>query len=171
MKYPDLHSSHSSSGAPLPVNFSYVIDGKLAGCATPTWSFSVPEALRALSEEGIRAILSLDEEGLSDAMVKEFGFEYHHSPIPDFHAPAIDQLEECLSFIRGQIEQGRPVVVHCRAGMGRTGTILACYLVRFDSVHPETAIERTRDMRPGSIETGEQEQLVRRYAEYLQQGR
>ena len=57
------------------------------------------------------------------------------------------------------------VVVHCLGGHGRTGTMLACYLVRFLGVSGEEAIEEIRRMRPGSVETVEQEETIKKYAD------
>ena len=58
-------------------------------------------------------------------------------------------------------EEGRPTVVTCYAGIGRTGTVLACYLVHREA----TAGLKVRELRLGSIQTSEQEVAVYRYAD------
>ena len=52
-------------------------------------------------------------------------------------------------------------------GRGRTGVMAACYLVHFCDMSPERAIITIRIMRPGSVETYEQEQAVKKYYDYL----
>ena len=59
------------------------------------------------------------------------------------------------------------MAVHCIRGMGRTGTMIACYLVKAYGMTGRTAINEVRRLRPGSIETKEQEQIVESYAKTL----
>jgi protein tyrosine phosphatase len=61
----------------------------------------------------------------------------------------------------------QPVGVHCRMGQGRTGVMSACFLVHFYDQSPEQAITNVRLLRPGSVETYEQEKAVVRYHDYL----
>ena len=57
--------------------------------------------------------------------------------------------------------------MHCQLGMGRVGTMLACYLVKTTSCDAQVAINTVREKRPGSIETKQQEQLVQEFSESL----
>ena len=68
-----------------------------------------------------------------------------------------------IEFINKQIKVNRPVAVRCYSGIGRTGTVLACYLVHCGR-EPSEAIFRVRELRRGSIETQEQEEMVFKYA-------
>jgi atypical dual specificity phosphatase len=114
--------------ATIPLNFSWVIDGTLAGCARP---YSARD-LAFLVSQGIRAVVRLTtpEEGTLDRdAVTAAGLEDLHEPIRVLTTPADAQLERILEFIDGCLKQGKPVAISCGAGYGRTGTVLACYLV------------------------------------------
>ena len=87
-------------------------------------------------------------------------------PGADFTAPLLVQIEQAIAAIEGFHAGGCAVAVHCGAGLGRTGTVLACYLVRQGSRGAE-AITTVRARRPGSIETPEQEAVVAEYEQYL----
>ena len=74
---------------------------------------------------------------------------------------------DVLEFIALQSEKpGRMVLVHCGAGLGRSGTVAAAFLVR-EGMEPGAAIERVRALRPFSVETEEQETAVEAYARRL----
>ena len=62
------------------------------------------------------------------------------------------------------------VCVHCRMGRGRTGVMLACYLIKYYCQHPSTAILNVRLKRPGSVETYGQEYAVTKFKDYLAWG-
>lgn len=59
------------------------------------------------------------------------------------------------------------VCVHCRLGRGRTGVMLACYLVKKHLMYPLAAVHFIREIRPYSVETSEQEQAVCKYSDHL----
>jgi atypical dual specificity phosphatase len=78
------------------------------------------------------------------------------------------QIVEFVENASNKLANGERVGVHCTAGMGRTGTMLASYLVYQGSTAQE-AIAKIRELRPGSIETAEQEEALQAYYEYLRQ--
>lgn len=90
------------------------------------------------------------------------GLEWHHLPILDLRAPEarFEAAWEAVSAaVLARLERGERIVVHCRGGFGRTGTVAACLLVA-RGMPPAAAIELIRHTRPGSIETTEQESYV-----------
>lgn len=148
----------------MPYNFSFVIPGKLAGMARP--GGDLEGELLLLKRQGVGAIVTLTMEPLATSLLQRKKIEYLHLPVPDFTAPKLPQIESFVAFVRQQNKNQRAVVVHCGAGMGRTGTMLACYLVALGE-SAEEAIASVRTIRPGSIETFEQEECVRRYGAVL----
>ena len=145
-------------------NFSWLDASQtVAGMARPC---ALEDDLRQLRTLGIGAIVGLTLSPLDAQALREAGMDYLHLPLPDFSAPSISEIEQAVRFIREKVDADDKVVVHCAAGMGRTGTMLACYLVATGKTS-DAAIEGVRKARPGSIETYEQEQAVRQYAEHL----
>jgi len=150
----------------MPNNFSFVVGGVLAGMERPGTFSRLRSDLEFLQSQGVRAIVSLTETPLEKAFIEEFGFRYLHLPVVDFTPPSPDQIERFLELLRATEAQRQALVVHCGAGLGRTGTMLACALVS-RGMRAEEAIDRVRILRPYSIETIEQEDCVRRFAEVL----
>jgi atypical dual specificity phosphatase len=138
----------------LPRNFSWLIESKLAGCARP----ESEAELHGLMSVGVKAIISLTGTPLYPEPVNRLGFEYLHSHISG--APSPIQLHEIIQFIEEQNAQSKPVLVHCAEGKGRTGTVLAAYLV-YKGLSADDAIKKVREERPGSIENLDQENAIR----------
>lgn len=138
-------------------NFSWVRDGRVAGMGFPH-----PDPWEELQAAGITALLSLTEYPGPATPCPE-GFACLHVPLVDFGTPSLEDLERCVAWIDEQIAAGRGVAVHCFAGIGRTGTILAAWLVS-QGMEPDAAMEELRRLRPGSVETRGQADCVRRFA-------
>ena len=145
------------------MNFSWIIPGKLAGSMGPVND----KQLLFLKDQGVGAVLRMEPrtvsaEGIGLVDMAEF--------VVDFAAPTLAQMDRMIAFIDGQIAASSPVVVSCRAGVGRTGTVLACYLVHTGSDAGE-ALAEVRRLRPGSVEAIPQEQTVYEYEERLRRTR
>ncbi len=141
----------------------YTFRGEIAGMAKPASAVSDFEVLK---DSDIGAIVSLTESPLNKVLIEEFGFEVKHIPVKDFETPSLEQIEDFLGFAKNVRTNDKKLVVHCDAGIGRTGTMLACYLVS-KGYNAEKAIELVREKRPGSIETSEQEKIVFKYGEKM----
>ena len=120
--------------------------------------------LKAVKEQGVQAIVSLTGTPLSPNVVSRLGFEYLHSHISG--APSIEQLDHIIQFVERENAHSKPVLVHCGEGKGRTGTVLAAYLV-YHGLSADEAIRMVREKRPGSIENLEQENAVREFEKHL----
>ena len=150
-------------------NFSWVVADRIAGSGQ-IGGFDTAELNNDLSElesHGIRAIVSLTTLSLDEAVLSERDISYLHLPIPDMHPPSMENVRCFIEFVSAREGERRAVAVHCGAGLGRTGTMLACYLV-YNGKGADESLRWLRDLRPGSIETDEQENLVRAYSQHLE---
>ena len=149
-----------------PAGFSWIDRPHLAASARPDG----PEELAWLRQQGIELLISLTEERPRRDWVNDAGLMVMHVPVVDMEAPTQEQLDRCVSALNRARGQNMGVVVHCTAGLGRTGTVLAAYLVA-QGFTPRAAIARVRELRPGSIETEDQVQAVEEFARRSGAGR
>jgi len=144
-----------------PDNFSWLIEDKLAGSAIPT---SIDE-VQWVIEQGIKSIVTIMEEPLDGEWVKDVN--YLHIMSNDMGVPEFTDLVSTVDFIHRRITNNEPVMVHCLAGLGRTGTILASYLVKHQKMSADDAIQKVREERPGSIQSFTQEEIIFQFAKSL----
>ena len=78
-----------------------------------------------------------------------------------------DSEKAFKEFIQNQIQNDQSVMVHCAAGLGRAGTILACYFIKYQNYSAKNAIEKIRKERPGSIQSDVQELAISYYEKYV----
>ena len=142
-----------------PDGFSWIDKPRLAAHAMP----GSREEYQWLRDHGIHLIISLAEDPPRRDWINDTGILVLHEPMVDMEAPTQEQLDRCVSAIVRAQEHNMGVAVHCGAGMGRTGVVLAAYLVQRGRAARE-AIAEVRRLRPGSIETEDQAAAVAEFA-------
>lgn len=103
----------------------------------------------ALQREGVGAVVNtcIEYAGPSKAYARA-GIQQLHIPTVDFTPPALEDCERAYAFMRQQIAAGRQVYVHCKAGRGRSATVVVCYLVAAKGLTPEQAQAHLQQCRP-----------------------
>lgn len=141
--------------------------------AGPPWARDLSADLQAIKEWGALAVLTLiePEELLAlqvadlGAVVRSAGMVWYHQPICDGHAPDASFMRQwpaLRSDLLTLVQKGGNVLVHCRGGLGRAGTVAALLAIE-TGMPPAAAIAAVRAVRPGAIETAAQEAFVRAY--------
>lgn len=159
--------------------FYWLIDGALAGCSRPgnrgrrvanddgvgagDANASLDEDLAWLRAQGIGAVLSLTEVPLSPGALARNGLNELHLAVDDLHAPSPAQLQTALAFLDWERARAHGVAVHCLMGQGRTGTVLAAYLIR-GGLSAGEALDEVRAICPGAISSAEQEEALHAFA-------
>ncbi len=146
--------------------FSWVIDDELAGMPLPGQRQDLAVDLDWIAGQGVVLLVTLTEDPLDADTLAASGLDTMHVPIEDFTAPTQDQIDELVAAVDARLAAGEPVGIHCHGGLGRTGTMLASWFVWTGQTGDE-AIEHVRELRPGSIETLEQEDAIREYEQRL----
>jgi atypical dual specificity phosphatase len=147
---------------PAP-GFTWIEKPHLAALAMPESAAD----LAWLRRNGIELLVSLTEYAIPRQWVNDAGLMVVPVPVPDMEPPSDRQLDHILDTIKKANKSGMGVAVHCTAGLGRTGTVLAAYFVK-RGLAPKDALVRVRQLRPGSVETVEQERAIEEYARRLQ---
>jgi atypical dual specificity phosphatase len=142
-----------------PNGFTWVEKPHLAAMARPSGA----EELAWLRKQGIELLIALTEDPPRRDWVNDAGLMVMHVPVEDMEAPTQEQLDRCISAIERANSHGMGVAIHCGAGLGRTGVILAAYYVA-RGASAQNAIGKVRRLRPGSIETDEQAEAIVEFA-------
>ncbi len=146
--------------------FTWVEANCLAAMARPGRKRDLERDLAFLQSAGLTELVSLTEEPIPAEMLARYGMTGLHLPVADFTPPTMAQIDQFLAAVAQARQEGRAIGIHCTAGKGRTGTMLATYLVSKGLAAP-AAIAKIRRLRPGSVETPEQEARIAEFAASL----
>jgi len=147
--------------------------GRIALSARPRGGDWLADEVADWKQAGVRAVLSLlesqEEENLDlkgeGTEVRKQGLDFSSYPIPDRQVPPSEsELAQLLEKLDRALTSGKNVVVHCRQGVGRSGLVAACLLVR-NGISPGAAVDKVSAARGVAVpETEEQREWIDHYA-------
>lgn len=161
--------------------YNEIIPGKLILGAIPLKNYDHIDIL--VKQEGVKSVLSLVEqfefkdslfsEPVSETDWSAAGVAQYLIQTPDFKPLSLNDIHDSVEYLRNQISKNRKVYVHCKAGKGRSATIVACYLLKYgNSKHnlainsSERAIAHLKSLRKINL-NAKQEQAVVNYSRHL----
>ncbi len=143
------------------LNFSVVLPGRLAGLGWPFRPGEDPAAVTAfLRGQGVAVLVNLSGEAYpSHAIAALEGIRCVDLTVEDYAPPRPEQVAQAWDLFTS-LPKDELLAFHCAAGMGRTGTFLACLAGRELGLDGLAALAWLRERRPGSVETMAQEERV-----------
>lgn len=159
-------AKHYVSDSFGPRGFVWLQKGRLAGTPRPGIVHDIEYDLKALQRVGITTLITLTTTPPDTATLAQFGIDNIWSPFPDMAPPSPEQALELCEKIRDICHSGGVVAVHCRAGLGRTGTILTAYLI-WEGANALEALETARRIEPRWVQSEAQAEFLEHYARFL----
>ena len=147
-----------------PSRYVGVIKDKLAASGPLMRSSQLAWAIK----NGIKSVVTIRESPLDPAWFpKESSIDYKHVKVQDFGAPPVEELNQVINYIDNEIQSGKPVIVHCNGGSGRTGTVLAAYLMKKEGLTADQAALKVKEIRGRTIRHQRQLDTLREYEKFL----
>ena len=127
---------------------------------------SSKSALKTIRRAGVEVILNLCAEcGNLHEVERAAGFIVYWLPIPDASVPELDEMDDALEWLIAQLDSEKKALVHCRFGVGRSGTIIAAYLLK-KGLSLEHVLEKMK-RTPATPTSRDQIKLLFKYAQKL----
>lgn len=164
----ETRSAAAASAAGAPLGFAWLEPGRLAGTPLPGAVNDMDHDLAALKRVGISHLITLTERDLPQDALKRHGLANLHLPIRDHEAPSLGQIQMLLKRMETLMAQGEVLAVHCLAGRGRTGTVLAAWWIR-EGLTAQEALRRVRLLDAHYVQSAEQEAFLQRYEDVILQ--
>jgi atypical dual specificity phosphatase len=150
-----------------PSGFYWVKPGQLGGLPRPGIVAALDDDLAGLKRLGITVLVTLEEKQTVPPRVCNLvGIRSRFFPIDDMKSPPLEAADELCKKIRDDIASGEVVAIHCRAGLGRTGTMLACYLI-WEGSSALDAFQKVRSINPSFIQSLAQVEFLKSFSSWL----
>ncbi len=149
-----------------PNGFSWLVPGRLAGTPWPGVVHDMDMDLKALSRCGVTMLITLTEKDFPQDALARHGLKNFHLPVYDHEPPTVAQIQMLLARMSAAMRRGEVLAVHCLAGLGRTGTVLAAWMVR-EGLTAEEALRRVRLIDAQYVQSQAQEALLYEYENAL----
>jgi atypical dual specificity phosphatase len=150
----------ASSG---PRGFVWIEEGRLAATPMPGVSADIDYDLDLLKNVGVTTLITLTEQDFPQDALARHGLKNVHLPIADRKAPTPAEMDMLVARMRDLMDNGKVLAVHCLAGLGRTGTILAAYLVKEKGMSAHGALNQIRRFNRQFVQSDDQEDFLLEY--------
>lgn len=155
------------SSALGPRGFYWLLPGGLGGLPRPGIVASLEEDLAGLRRLGVTMLVTLEETPTVPASALDAaGIAALHFPIVDMEAPETVATSALCQRLSHLLHRGEVVAFHCRAGQGRTGTLLACQLI-WDGATAVEALDRVRSVNPKWVTSAVQVRFLETFFDFL----
>ena len=142
-----------------PRGFRWVVPGRLGTAPLPGAVLDIDLDLAALRVVGVTTLITLTRSDLPQDALSRHGLRNLHLPIYDREAPSVNQLRMLAIRMGRLMAQGEVLCVHCRAGLGRTGTVVAGWMIH-EGLTAQAALERLREIDRDYVQSAEQEAFL-----------
>ncbi len=156
-----------------------LLAGEVPTHLTPEQTYAKLDALLAIGVDVVINLMEADEmnaQGISffdySDYLKQFNVTMYRMPIVDLSVPTVETMRQILQLIDANLKADKTVYFHCWGGVGRTGTVLGCYLKQFGFASNQNVFElihylkRTTSINDrNSPETNEQREFVLNWAQ------
>jgi atypical dual specificity phosphatase len=150
-----------------PRGFYWLKPQKIAGVPRPGIIADLEDDLDALARLGITTLVTLEEDvTVPPETLRQFGIQPLLFPIVDMQPPSLGMATELCTEVARLVANNEKVAIHCRAGLGRTGTVLACLLV-WEGKPALDSLEIVRGINPRFIQSSEQVAFLGTFESWL----
>jgi atypical dual specificity phosphatase len=149
-----------------PRGFMWLKKGVLAGTPRPGVMQDIEYDVEALKRVGVTTLVSLTTQPVDPVLLERYGIQGLWLPIKDMQAPSVEEADQMCRHVTDRMTRGHVVAYHCRAGLGRTGTMLAVHLI-MEGKTAMQALESVRRVEHRWVQSDEQVRFLERFAKFL----